>query len=83
MAHANQPPGNQSIITRCLAEKMALLLPVQAEFALVTRFGLDSLLQEAVLLQQSRSYLLCLLPQMSGTARKLIEALLYDKAIPS
>lgn len=65
-----------------ICDRFGYYLVINQLFALINRFGLDGLLPEAVLLQQSRSRLFCLLPQMSGAGRTLIEALLYGKTIP-
>ncbi|GAB2908171.1 IucA/IucC family protein [Rheinheimera gaetbuli] len=65
-----------------ICDRFSYYLLINQLFAVINRFGLDGLLSESVLLQQTRSSLLCLLPQMSGRGRALIEALLYRKTIP-
>ncbi|MCC2606951.1 IucA/IucC family protein [Planctobacterium marinum] len=63
-------------------DRFSYYLVINQLFAVINRFGLDQLLPESVLLEETRNRLLRLLPRMSGRGSALIESILYRKTIP-
>lgn len=63
-------------------DRFSYYLLINQLFAVINRFGLDGLLSEAVLVEDTRNQLLSLLPRMSIRGSALIESMLYRKTIP-
>ena len=63
-------------------DRFSYYLLINQLFAVINRFGLDGLLSEAVLVEETRNQLLSLLPRMSDRGKALVESMLYRKTIP-
>lgn len=63
-------------------DRFSYYLIINQLFAVINRFGLDGLLSESVLLEDTRTRLLRLLSRMSIRGSALIESMLYRKTIP-
>lgn len=63
-------------------DRFSYYLLINQLFAVINRFGLDGLIAESVLLEETRSRLLRLLSSLSSRGSALIESMLYRKHIP-
>lgn len=63
-------------------DRFSYYLIINQLFGVINRFGLDGLLPESVLLEETRNRLLRMLPRLSKRGSGLIESILYRKAIP-